>query len=72
MRQEWEAVSRSDAMNVDPVECRARRAARPSATEQPDLVPTGRKTAEDLVQVNLGATGLRILTVLPIHEQNAH
>ena len=37
-----------------------------------DLVPLRGETAEDLVEMNLGAAGLRILAVLPVHEQDAH
>ncbi|MDQ2766881.1 MAG: hypothetical protein M3Y30_06965 [Gemmatimonadota bacterium] len=71
-RDELEGVPRSYAMHVDPVECRALRRARPTAPQQRDLVPARRQPAEDLVQMNLGAAGVRILAVLPIDDEHAH
>ena len=55
-----------------PSSTRARRTVGPAAAEQAHLVPLRGEPAEDLVQVNLGAAGLRILAVLPVHEQDAH
>jgi hypothetical protein len=59
-------------MYLDPVEPGVRRTPRPAATEQRDLVPSGREPTEDFVHVNLGAASLRVLAVLPVDEQNAH
>ena len=35
-------------------------------------MPGGCETTEYFVHVNLGAAGLRIVTILPVDEQNAH
>ena len=55
-----------------PSSVRARRTSRPAAAEQRHLVPPRGEAAEDLVQVNLGAAGLRILAVLPVDDQDPH
>ena len=70
--EEWKGVARADAVDLDSVEHRARRAARPAAAEQSDLMPARRQPAEDLMQVNLGAARLGIVAVLPVHEKDAH
>ena len=72
VREERKGVSRADAEHLDPIDPRARRTARPPAAEQPYLVPLRGEPAEDLVEMNLRAAGLRILEILPVHEQDAH
>jgi hypothetical protein len=69
---EREGVARADAVNGQPVERRAGRAAGPAPTEQRYLVPASGEAPEDLVEVDLRPAGLGVLTVLPIDEQNAH
>ena len=72
VREERKAVARTDAIHVDAVERCARRTSRPSAAQQAHLVSLERETPEDLVQVDLGAAGLRILTILPVDDEDAH
>ena len=76
-----EGVARQEreACGACPRACtRCRRASRcgsaagPAAAEQRDLVPARREPAEDLVQVDLGAAGLRIVAVLPVDEEQPH
>jgi hypothetical protein len=59
-------------MYLDVVESRVRRAAGPSTAQERDFVADPREPSEDLVHVDLGATRLRILAVLPIDEQDPH
>jgi len=59
-------------MHRDAVEHRTRRTPGPAAAEQRDLVAARGQAAEDLVQMDLGASGLRALAVLPVDEQDAH
>src|SRR5688572_12697984 len=57
-RQEGERVTRPDAMHRHPVERGGWGTPWPSTAEERDLVPASREPAEDLVQVNLGASRL--------------
>lgn len=59
-------------MDGDAVERCTGRAAGPAAAEQRDFVTERRQTAEDFVQMDLGAAGLRVVAILPIDEQDAH
>jgi hypothetical protein len=59
-------------VDLDIVEPSVRRASRPSAAQQGHLVTGAGESPEDLVHVDLGAARLRILTVLPVDEQNPH
>jgi hypothetical protein len=47
------------------------RAAGPTTAQQVDLVTTSGQSAKDLVQVELGPPGLRVLAVLPVHHEEA-
>ena len=59
-------------MHLDVIETRARRTTRPASTEQRDLVPGRRKSAEDFMHVNLRPASERVLAVLPVDEEDAH
>src|SRR5579859_6683320 len=65
-------MPRSDAMNLDPVQTGARRAAIPTAAQQGDLVVFRSDAAKDLVEMDFSPTRLRVLAILPVHEQDAH
>ena len=70
--EQWERVPSSDAVHLDAVEPRVRGTSRPAPTEESNVMPGACETTEYFVHVNLGAAGLRIVTVLPVEEQNAH
>jgi hypothetical protein len=59
-------------MHGHPIERRSLRRAGPPAAEQGDVMPLRGKSAEDLVQVDLGAAGLRILAILPVDDKDSH
>src|SRR5207247_2279686 len=59
-------------MHAQPVELRFARGPRPAARHQVDGVAALRQATENLVQVRLGAPGVRILAVVPVDEQNSH
>ena len=65
-------LQRADPVHLYAVELRPRRRAGPAAAEEVDLMPLLRETPEDFMQVDLGATGLWIVAVLPVHEQDPH
>lgn len=71
-REKGECVARTDAVDFDAIEPDPRRATRPPAAQQRDLVPAGCQPAEDLVQMDLRTTRLRVLPVLPVDEQKSH
>jgi len=70
--QERECVAMPDAEYVDPIERRAGRTPGPAPTQQPNFMSVRGEAAEDLVQMNLGATRQWVLAILPVHEQDAH
>src|SRR2546423_1693777 len=72
MCEKRERMPRAHAKHVDTVQPRARRRAGPSAAQQAHLVSLRRQPAEDLVQMNLRASGQRMVAFLQIHEQNPH
>jgi hypothetical protein len=59
-------------MDVHAVDTRTCRTAGPPAAQQRHVVTHRRETTEDLMQVDLGATSLRVLDVLPVDDENAH
>ena len=61
-----------DRRRLESVDPRARRAPRPAATKEGDLVSSAGEAAEDLVHMDLRAAGLGVLEVLPVDEKNAH
>jgi hypothetical protein len=65
-------MARPNSVNVDTVKCRATRGILPSAAQQLDRVAALRDAAENLVEVQLCSATLRILTVLPVQNENAH
>jgi len=70
-REERKRVSRANPMDVNAVEGGARRAARPSAAQQHNLVPFRRESPKNFVQMNFRAARKRILSALPIDNRNA-
>src|SRR5688572_27011416 len=72
MRERAERRPGPDAMDVHTIDARATLGTEPAAAEQGDLVSTARQTAEDLVQMDLGAPALRVFDVLPVDEQEPH
>src|SRR4029077_1543450 len=71
-RVERETVPPPVPPHAHAVERRGARRAPPGAFHYVDGVAATREPAEDLVQVDLRAAGVRILTVVPIHEQDLH
>jgi hypothetical protein len=59
-------------VNIDAVDHRARCCVAPSTTEEFDSVALCYETPEYLMKVKLCATRLRVFTVLPIDNKNAH
>ena len=72
MREKRVCVSRSYAVHVDTVDFRARRRAIPPAAKEIDRVTASRKTPEYLMKVKLCPACLRILSILPIEDENFH
>jgi hypothetical protein len=67
-RVEWEGVPRADAVDRESIDRCALRRPGPPATEERDLVTARRQTAKDLVEMDLGAASLWILTILPVDD----
>src|SRR6266576_3081454 len=67
-----EAMPVADARDVDLVDGGLRSASRPAARDQVDLVSPLGNPAEQLMQVDLGPAGLRILPIVPVDQQNSH
>jgi hypothetical protein len=59
-------------VDIDPIERHARRSASEARAEQSHLVPATREPPEDLVEMGLGATRLRVFTVLPVDDVDSH
>jgi len=72
MREKWICVSRSHTVHVDAIYCCARRRVIPPAAKQIDGVSASRKAPEYLMEVKLCAACLRILSILPIEDENFH
>jgi hypothetical protein len=66
--ERWPREARADANDIDSVKRCPGRAIGPPTAQQRHFVPTSGKTSEDLVQMKLGPTCLRILPVLPIDD----
>ena len=58
--------------DIDAVELRRRRATRPAAAQERDLMPARGEPPKDLMQVNLGSSRLRIFAILPVDEKQTH
>jgi hypothetical protein len=72
MREKWICVSRSHTVHVDAVYgCAACRII-PSAAKQIDGVTASSEAPEYLMKVKLCAACLRILSILPIEDENLH
>src|SRR6185436_14121192 len=70
--EQREAVPAAHALHADAVQLGAPRPARPAARNQIDLVPPSRQPAEQGVQVDLRASGVRVVAVVPVDEQDPH
>jgi hypothetical protein len=62
----------ADSVNVDPIQIHARRRVRPRAAQQINGMTAGDDAAENLPEVKLGTTGLRILVILPVKDKYPH
>lgn len=69
--QKRERLAGPHPVDLDAVERCPRRTAGPATTEEHDLVPGRSEASENLVQVDLGPTGERIVAALPVHHGNA-
>ena len=68
-----EAVAEfTHAVDLDPIHQLVARCTGPAGGEEGDGVSAGREAAEDLVQMRLGASGLRIEPILPVEEEELH
>jgi len=67
-----EGVSRADPMDADTIECYSTLAAFPPTAEKRDFVTAVSEAAENLVQVKLGTTAMRILPIVPVNEEKPH
>ena len=66
-----EGLPRAHPMDVDAAERGTRRATGPAAAQQRHLVTALDEPLEDLVEMNLGTAGKRILPVLPVDDENS-
>ena len=64
------AVPAADPLDADAVDRRRRGRAGPAAHHGAHCVSAGRESAEDLMQVYLGAACLGVLQVLPVEEED--
>ena len=71
-REKGKRVPRADTNHLDVIQSGVRIGAHPTAAQQRDLVAGRREPPEDLVQMDLGAAGLRIVAVLPVDEEQPH
>src|SRR5439155_25809707 len=71
-RLEREAMPAADALHLHPVQLRRGRASRPAARNEIHPMSPSRDAAEQLVQMDLGSSGLRILPVVPVDQQDLH
>src|SRR6266545_1620775 len=67
-----EAVPTADACDVDPVHQNLGHTIGPAARDEAHVVPPLGDPTEQLVEMDFGATGLRILPIVPVDEQNSH
>jgi hypothetical protein len=59
-------------MNIDAIHHRARSGVAPPAAEKVNAVTARREPAEYLMEMMLCATRLRVLTVLPVQDEDTH
>jgi hypothetical protein len=59
-------------MNINAIDNRARRSFAPPAAEKIDFVAPRCESAEYLMEMDLCAARLRVLTVLPVQNENTH
>jgi hypothetical protein len=62
----------SDPVHINAHESCPRRSTQPGAAEEIDAVPPRDDSAEDFLEVELGAACLRILVILPIENEYPH
>ena len=72
VREKWERVTRSHAVNIDAIDHRAWCCVAPTTAEERDGMTSCDETSEDLMEMELCTARLRVLTILPIQYQNAH
>src|SRR6267143_3402512 len=70
--EKWISMPGADTVNVDPIQIRARRRIRPRAAQQINGMTAGDDAAENLPEVKLGTTGLRILVIQPVKDKYPH
>src|SRR6267154_923500 len=70
--KKWICMTGADSVNVDPIQTRARGRIRPRAAQQINGVTAGDDAAENLPEMKLGTTGLRILVILPVKDKYPH
>src|SRR5688500_15310335 len=70
--EEWIGVARADAVHFDTFERRAGGSAWPRAAEQRNLMTARGNPAEDLPEMKLGSTSMRIFVVLPVQHEYPH
>jgi hypothetical protein len=70
--EEWVRLTITDPVNVDTIQIHARGSIFPGAAEKIDTVSALDDAAENLLEVKLGAAGLRILVILPVEYEYPH
>src|SRR5687767_6314194 len=69
---ELESVAAPDSMNVHSIEISAGCTAFPSAREHVYAISQGGYPAEYLVEVNFSASTVRVFSIVPVDDKNAH
>jgi hypothetical protein len=70
--EKWITVTRSDPVNVDPVQIVALWSGRPGAAKQVDRMTARNYPTENLLKVKLCTAGLGIPAILPIEDEYPH
>src|SRR4029077_20794261 len=69
---EGETVPAPHPLNADPVQLGVPGRTGPAARDQIDLVSPPRQPAEERVQVNLRPSGMRVLAIVPVDDEDLH
>jgi hypothetical protein len=65
-------VALARALYIDTIQHGTRSTTPPARGDQPDPVPSCCKTTKDLEQMDLGASRVGIVPILPVHQQDVH
>jgi fatty acid-binding protein DegV len=65
-------MSGPNAVNVDAIDSRATSAAAPATAQQIDGMAAAGKSSENLMEMKLCASRLRVLSILPVEDEYFH